>query len=812
VLTSQASSPPAKTDPVSRTDAAGEANSCAFPHPGWTEADRLAALDRYRILDTPPESIFDDIVRLVAQICKTPVALFGLFADGRVWFKGKIGYEICETPLEASICSATIEQKDLFVISDLSKDSRFADFPIVASDPHFRFYAGLPLITEAGYPIGTLCTLDYAPRDLSAEEAFAIKALGRQMMMQLELRRALVWQESDVAQLRKTEEFLRKTEEFRRELNATLEQQIAERTRERDRMWFLSQDLLLVARFDGTIVAANPAWHKILGWREEDLLERSIFDFIHLDDRATAQDEHDQILRGLPGTRVAIRHRHANGTYRLLSWTTMADDGFIHAIGRDITPEHDTAQALQRAEEALRQSQKMEAIGQLTGGIAHDFNNILTGIVGSLELMQRRIAAGRTAEIGRYVDAAITSANRAAALTHRLLAFARRQSLDPKSIDVNHLVVSMEDLLRRTLGENIAIETALEPALWPAFSDANQLESALLNLIINSRDAMPEGGKLTIITRNAELIGSGTADEDGFTPGDYVEISIADTGTGMSPEVLEKVFDPFFTTKPIGQGTGLGLSMIYGFVRQSNGHIHIDSMMGHGTVITLYLPRHYEAEDQVSGNASPSEAPRAQTGETVLVIEDEEAVRMLVIEVLQELGYTTIQAIDSKTALPIFESDQRIDLLVTDVGLPGLNGRQLAEIARQQRPGLRVLFMTGYTQAAAMRRGFLETGMEMITKPFTVDALATRVREMLCRVLSQRKRTLPFQAGWRGDGLRLFGCRNLTARRKGHIRRLRICRRRVLVWRRGGGLRIGGFPPHHLVQHRVAIRFFRRWP
>ncbi len=420
-------------------------------------------------------------------------------------------------------------------------------------------------------------------------------------------------------------------------------------------MVLLSQDLLLVARFDGTIVAANPAWYKILGWREDDLLERSILDFIHPDDRAAARAEHDQIVRGLPGSRVATRYRHADGSYRLLSWTNMPDDGFIHAVGRDITPEFETAAALQRAEEALRQSQKMEAIGQLTGGIAHDFNNILTGIVGSLELMQRRIAAGRMAEIGRYVDAAITSANRAAALTHRLLAFARRQSLDPKPVDANHLIVSMEDLLRRTLGENITIKTALEPALWQAFSDGNQLESALLNLIINSRDAMPDGGKLTIATRNAELIGSGTSSDDGLAPGDYVEISIADTGTGMAPEVLEKVFDPFFTTKPIGQGTGLGLSMIYGFIRQSNGYIQIDSKVGQGTVINLYLPRHYQDDEDVGPDTGAAEIPRAQTGETVLVIEDEDTVRMLVVEVLQELGYTVIEAIDSKTALPIFE-------------------------------------------------------------------------------------------------------------------------------------------------------------
>jgi len=705
-------------------DATGEPDADT-PVPSWTDEERLEALDRYKILDTPPETAFDDIVKLAAQVCKTPIARFSLLAKDRQWFKAEIGHEIGQAPLEGSICLAAIQQSGLFAIPDLTQDSRFAQHPLVIGTPHLRFYAGLPLLTQNGCPIGTLCVLDFVPRILLPEEMSALEALGRQIMCQLELRRALVWQESDAAQLRKTEE-------FRRELNANLEQQVAEQKRERDRMWFLSQDLLLVARFDGTILAASPAWYKVLGWREEDLLEKSILDFVHPDDRAAAQEEYDQLVRGCPNARVAMRYRHADGSSRLLSWTNMADDGFIHAIGRDITLENETAQALQRAEEALRQSQKMEAIGQLTGGIAHDFNNILTGIVGSLELMQRRIAAGRMAEIGRYVDAAITSANRAAALTHRLLAFGRRQSLDPKPVDVNHLIVSIEDLLRRTLGENITIATALEPALWPAFSDANQLESALLNLIINARDAMPEGGKLTIHTRNSELIGHDPNAGDGLAAGEYIEIAISDTGTGMTPEVLEKVFDPFFTTKPIGQGTGLGLSMIYGFIRQSNGYIQIDSTVGKGTSIALYLPRHHQDENEVAAEAAPTQAPRAQTGETVLVIEDQDAVRMLVIEVLQELGYTAIEAIDSKTAIPIFESDWRIDLLVTDVGLPGLNGRQLAEIARQQRPGLRVLFMTGYTQAAAMRGGFLEPGMEMITKPFTVDALATRIREMLC--------------------------------------------------------------------------------
>jgi len=712
-----------------------QAGATARPGPrsvrGWTEAERLEALASYRIIETPTEIPFDDLARLAAFLCKVPLATITFLGSDGEWVKAATG-EIClRLSLEDSFCARAIAEPGLFLVSDLAADARFAGHPLVQNAPRLRFYAALPLLAAGLYPLGALQIFDTAPRVLTEEEKAGLEALGRQVMSQLEMRRVLLGQQSDVAQLRQTEKVLRKTEAFRRELNATLEQRIAERTRERDRMWFLSQDLLLVSRFDATMVAANPAWHKVLGWREEDLLESSLSKFIHEDDLAEARNELDKILHGdLHTSRNTTRFRHTDGSFRLIAWTHIADDGFIHSVGRDITPEHESAQALQRAEEALRQSQKMEAIGQLTGGIAHDFNNILTGILGSLELMQRRIAAGRIADVGRYIDAAITSANRAAALTHRLLAFARRQSLDPKPIDVNQLIGSIEELLVRTLGENIAVLTELDASLWLAFSDANQLESALLNLVINARDAMPGGGRLTIATKNAALIGSPSRGDDDFRPGDYVEIAIADTGTGMSPEVLEKVFDPFFTTKPIGQGTGLGLSMIYGFVRQSNGHIQIESTVGEGTVIKLYLPRLLEAAEE-SALLIEGQTPRAQMGETVLVIEDEDAVRMLVIEVLEELGYKTIEAMDSKTALPVLESAQRIDLLVTDVGLPGMNGRQLAEIAREKRPGLGVLFMTGYTQAAAMRGGFLDQGMEMILKPFTVDVLARQIGDML---------------------------------------------------------------------------------
>lgn len=385
----------------------------------------------------------------------------------------------------------------------------------------------------------------------------------------------------------------------------------------------------------------------------------------------------------------------------------------------------------ERAEEALRHAQKMEAVGQLTGGIAHDFNNMLTGIIGSLDLMQRYIADGRSAEIGRFTEAAVSSANRAASLTHRLLAFSRRQSLDRKPIDPNQLVHSLEDLFSRTKGEHIDLKLQLANEVWPISTDVSQLENALLNLVINARDAMPNGGELRIETSNSYLDGTDISTLEPVKAGDYVMIGVTDNGSGMTASVLAKAFDPFFTTKPIGQGTGLGLSMIYGFAQQSGGHVSLSSLPGQGTSVRLYLPRLYLAPVEKLSLISPQDTPPAIAGETVVLVEDDPAVRMLVLNVLGELGYNAHEAEDAKTALPLLESDLRVDLLVTDVGLPGMNGRQLAEIARQYRPELKVLFMTGYAEKALERQGFLEEGMDMVAKPFSIDVLANKIRTMI---------------------------------------------------------------------------------
>ncbi|HIV70080.1 MAG TPA: response regulator [Candidatus Aquabacterium excrementipullorum] len=388
---------------------------------------------------------------------------------------------------------------------------------------------------------------------------------------------------------------------------------------------------------------------------------------------------------------------------------------------------------LREAEEALRHSQKMEAVGQLTGGIAHDFNNLLTGISGSLELLQTRLQQGRLNDCFRYLTAAQGASRRAASLTHRLLAFSRRQTLDPKPTDVNRLVMNMEELISRTVGPHIAVEVVTAPRLWSTLIDASQLENALLNLCINARDAMPTGGRITIETSNKWLDETAAKQRD-IPPGQYLSLCVTDTGTGIAPEIIDRVFDPFFTTKPIGEGTGLGLSMVYGFVRQSGGQIRVYSEVGQGTTMCIYLPRHYregqEPEDEPLGTSSRS----VFTGETVLIVDDEPTIRMLVFESLTEDGFHVIEAADGHEGLKILQSDVRIDVLVTDVGLPGgMNGRQLADAARLLKPDLQILFITGYAENAVIGNGELPPGMRVLTKPFPLEVLTQRIQEMLGR-------------------------------------------------------------------------------
>jgi PAS domain S-box-containing protein len=476
---------------------------------------------------------------------------------------------------------------------------------------------------------------------------------------------------------------------------------------------------------------------------------------LHPDDR----DQTDQAVRDAldPSTRRSFDTEYrtiglTDGIERWVAATGHAffeDDIATRFVGTvlDITAQKEAAAALEdinatlekrveertsqlrRTEEALRQSQKMEAVGQLTGGIAHDFNNLLQGITGALERAQRRIESGRIPEAQRYIKMAVDSASRAAALTHRLLAFSRRQTLDPRPTDINRLIAGMEDLIRRTMGPDISVEVVGAGGLWAVHVDTSQLENSLLNLCINARDAMPDGGKLTIETANKWLDDRSARERD-LPPGQYVSLCVTDTGTGMTPDVIARAFDPFFTTKPMGRGTGLGLSMIYGFARQSGGQVRIYSEAGKGTTMCLYFPRHLgEVEEE---EQKPSDLVERGFGETVLVVDDEEDIRMLIAEVLSENYYNILEAADGASALKILAGRKPVHLLVTDVGLPGgMNGRQLAEAARLGRKDLKVLFITGYAENAAVGSGHLEPGMEVLAKPFAMSTLANRVREML---------------------------------------------------------------------------------
>ncbi len=1096
--------------------------------PGWNEDARLAALERYAILDTQREPEFDDVVRLAADVFDAPISIVNLIAADRQWFKAEVGIGADELPLDVSICAHAIVQPGILVVPDTTHDARFVDNPLVAGEPGLRFYAGAVLETPDGLPIGTLCVLDTKarPEGITERQRLALELLARQVMTRLELRREIALREERArrieAEIAAREAADRAHRESERRLNAVLDNtrmavflmddrqqcvyanaaaealtgyslaemqgrplhDVVHHTRpdgshypleecpidrafpERAQMdgeeLFVRPDgsfypvgftaspvlddrgqaigtvieardisarrerdaalresearfrnmadhapvMMWVTDEGGNCTYLNRSWYEFTGQDEHGAEGFGWLDAVHPDDRGWSGDvfreanarrvpfrleyrlrrgdgsyrwaidaasprfgpegqflgyigsvidiherrEVENALRrseeryrtlfeaidagfcivevifdgerpvdyrfieanpaferqtGLAGAagrtarelvpdleqvwfdryghvartgesirfdngseamgrwfdvhalrvgapeahRVAIlfndvsarrraelRLREMNDTLEqrvleavaerqlwadvientdaligvvapdfrflalnaayadefariygvrpqpgddlrelmahvpaqcddvLATWRRALtgeeftiveefgdrdrarpyyevrfnalrdrDGGFVGAFqyGIDVTDRLRDQARLAQAEEQLRQAQKMEAVGQLTGGIAHDFNNLLAGISGSLEIIERRLSSGRTDGLDRFINGAQTSAQRAAALTQRLLAFSRRQTLDPKPTDVNRLVFGMEDLIRRTVGPAIKVEVVGAGGLWPAKVDPAQLESALLNLAINARDAMPAGGRLTIETANKWLDDRGARERD-LAPGQYLSICVTDSGTGIPKEVVDRIFDPFFTTKPIGQGTGLGLSMIHGFVRQSGGQVRVYTEEGEGTTMCLYLPRFI---GEVGEDIAPEDAiPDDGSGRTVLVIDDEATVRMLIVEVLEEAGYTAIEADDGPSWLRILQSSVDLDLLITDVGLPGgMNGRQVADAARESRPDLKILFVTGFAENAAIGNGHLPPGMAVVTKPFVMTELGNKIAEMLER-------------------------------------------------------------------------------
>ncbi len=506
---------------------------------------------------------------------------------------------------------------------------------------------------------------------------------------------------------------------------------------------------------DGRMLVANQGTTELIGKPPAYYLGKTDLEFLEDKDQARQVMQNDRrIMQSGKAEQIEEYVDMADGSKTV--WLSVkapllnADSDVIGLIGSSIdvtarksaeaalhelnrTLEQRIAEAVSEreiAEAALRQSQKMEAVGQLTGGIAHDFNNLLAGISGSLELMKMRVAQGRVADMERYIAIAQGATQRAAALTHRLLAFSRRQTLAPVATDVNGLISGMEELIRRSVGPEIEVKVRLAADLWTALVDPAQVENSLLNLCLNARDAMPEGGSIAIETLNCHLT-AGPELDPGLAEGEYLVISVQDTGTGMQEEVLARAFEPFFTTKATGEGSGLGLSMIYGFAQQSGGQIRVDSTVGQGTTVRLYLPHHVAKTTAANAPCNLFRADQT-AGKSILVVEDESSIRLLITELLTGLGYDVIEATDSNAGLNLLNSDARIDLLITDVGLPGaVNGRQMADMARRNRPGLPVLFMTGYAESHVLEQAHLQANTEVLTKPFALETLVSCVKVLV---------------------------------------------------------------------------------
>ena len=533
----------------------------------------------------------------------------------------------------------------------------------------------------------------------------------------------------------------RQAQEILQNLTGDLERQVAERTAERDRIWRLSRDLFAVVGMDGRLRRVNPAWQTLLGHRPEALSGAMFSLMVHPDDVPKARPMMKTLRGGGVVERFEARVRHADGGWRWISWTSTPEGDAFYTIGRDITAERAGSEALaqrnrelaeqieerERVETALRQMQRLEAVGQLTSGVAHDFNNLLTVVLGNISFVERALAKlGVDGKISERLNYMRIAAERGAKLTAQMLAFSRRQKLEPKTVDLNEAVAGMRELLQSTMGGSVRIETVLKANLWNALVDPTQIELIILNLAINARDAMEVGGALTVETANMILQDPPARPEEP-TPGEYVMMSVSDTGPGMPPEVLAKAFEPFFTTKEVGKGSGLGLAQVYGFAKQSGGGVRIETQVGEGTSVKVYLPR---ALGPVMAEAEPEAAqPQAvATGRTVLVLDDDSAVRDVTAAMLEELGYVVIQAGSGNAALDILRTSHSIDLFLADYAMPGMNGAEVARAAAVIRPGLQVLFITGYADLKALE----DVGEDrIIRKPFREEELARKLRAAL---------------------------------------------------------------------------------
>ncbi|MDR5791390.1 response regulator [Caballeronia sp. LP003] len=634
-------------------------------------------------------------------------------------------------PRNTAVFGPTFAGEGIVRSDDITKDPRYGH-----NAPHHGMpkghlavcsYLAAPVLSRTGEVLGGLFFGHPEPGVFTERSERILTGIASQAAIAIDNARLFQAAQDEIAQRTKAQDALR-------DLNETLERRVADAVADRDRLWELSEDLFFVASFEGALLRVSPSWTTVLGFDSQRLHSHTVMDLLHPDDAPAAAEELGKLrANGLP-VRYECRMNRSDGGWRWIAWTVSLDPATrrIHGVGRDVTSDRETADALRHAEEALRMAQKMEAIGKLTGGVAHDFNNLLQVIGGNLQLLAKDVAGQDKPE--QRVRSALAGVARGANLASQLLAFGRRQPLAPKVVNLGRFVRGLDDMFRRALGDGIEIETIVSGGLWNTLVDPFQVENALLNLAINARDAMNGHGKLTIEAGNASLDETYAMRNADVAPGQYVMVAVTDTGSGMSPEVQERAFEPFFTTKREGQGTGLGLSMVYGFVKQSGGHVKVYSEQGHGTTVRIYLPRAREEEDiETTIDAGPAKGG----SETILVVEDDEEVRATVVEMLADLGYRVLRAKDAQSALAIVESGVPVDLLFTDVVMPGpLRSNEMARKARERVPGIAVLFTSGYTDNAIVHAGRLDEDIDLLSKPYTHEALARKVRQ----VLGQRMR------------------------------------------------------------------------
>ncbi len=662
------------------------------------EPERMSALKTYAILDSPPEESFDRIVQIAAYALDVPVAFITFIDGARVWLKAAIGMDITECEREGSFCSHTIMAAAPLVVDDATSDPRFKKIELVVGPAGIRFYAGAPLRTEKGQNLGTLCVFDTKPRQISAHQVQILTDLAALVVDELELRLA-----SDEALSASVERF--------KEIAANVPGIVCEVHIDGDGNW----DLPYI----------SPMVQEIFGFSPEDAAsDRDLWQrTVHGDDLASLRASFAKartIATAWQWVGRAVVSSGETRWFRGSSTPRPAHDGGIlwTVLLLDITEQKE-------AQRHLEQALKMEAIGKLTGGVAHDFNNLLAVISGNAELLQ--------AEAGKdnpLVQAILRSTGRGAELTRQLLAFSRRQPLRPRTLDLTGLVAETFELVRRTLGATIEVVIEGQADLWPALADRSQVENALLNLVINARDAMPDGGRLTIACRNARLDSDVATRHQEALPGDYVMLAITDSGSGMTPEVLAQAFEPFYTTKEVGEGSGLGLSMVYGFAKQSGGHVTIDSEIGKGTIIKLYLPRAHKVAAETVTQSGRKE-PRGK-GETILLVEDNTDMRSVTAEIITGLGYRVIDVPEAEAAMAVAGRGEKIDLVLSDVVLPGgVSGLELARNLQNGQPGLSVIFMSGYPRAVVHHGGMLGAEATLVHKPFQRRKLA----EALCDAL-----------------------------------------------------------------------------